>query len=436
MLFAIVFFITYGRKYTIFFKNKQTKNVFCQFLSLIYKKKTNFVPESFTQNDNSHLFMKNFAFISYNHKDVKHAQWLQKKLESYKLPTEIHNEFEDSKYLRPVFRDQTDLNTGILANTLHDQLEQSKFLIVLCSPNSAKSEWVSKEVETFIKWGRLDCIIPLIVDGQPNCYNPDLECFPAYLRQWTKEHPEDELLGVSFAEVGKEKAFIRVVSKMLDVSFDTLWKRHERERRRRIVMICTFTPIFLALIYWLAVPIKLSVTLHDADHQLPIATDNEGYAGVLTVGETDYFITPTLDADGHYRLDTTLNMGLMQGYYRGQSVPVTFRPVMYYDSATIDVPINIGINNHVDIDLTRDDSFAHFAGQVIDFETHQPIAGARFSVDDGKYVSETDADGHFDLYFPMEDQTEYKDVIIECEGYETFDSPEETVDRDVTFQLH
>lgn len=380
--------------------------------------------------------MKNFAFISYNHKDVKHAQWLQKKLESYKLPTEIHNEFEDSKYLRPVFRDQTDLNTGVLANTLRDQLEQSKFLIVLCSPNSAKSEWVSKEVETFIKWGRLDYIIPLIVDGQPNCYNPDLECFPEYLRQWTKEHPEDELLGVSFAEVGKEKAFIRVVSRMLDVSFDTLWKRHERERRRRIATICTLTPIALALIYWLAVPIRLSVTLHDAAHHLPIATDKEGNAGILTVGETDYLITPTRNADGTYSLDTTLNVGLMQGYYRGQCVPVVYRPVDYYDSASIEVPISMGISNHADISLSRDDSFEHLAGQVLDFETHQPVVGAVCSVDGGKYSATTDADGRFDLSFPLEDQTECKDVLIECDGYETFDSPEETVDRDVVYQLH
>ena len=145
---------------------------------------------------------KNFAFISYNHNDVKWAKWLQKNLENYKLPTEIHNEFEDSRFIRPVFRDQTDLNTGVLGNVLRDNLLASKFLIVLCSPNSAKSEWVSKEVQSFIEWGRLDCIIPLIVDGQPNCYNPDLECFPRYLKEYTSQHPETELLGVSIAEVG------------------------------------------------------------------------------------------------------------------------------------------------------------------------------------------------------------------------------------------
>ena len=30
----------------------------------------------------------NFVFISYSHKDVKWAKWLQRKLEWYRLPTE------------------------------------------------------------------------------------------------------------------------------------------------------------------------------------------------------------------------------------------------------------------------------------------------------------------------------------------------------------
>ena len=89
---------------------------------------------------------KRYAFISYNHKDQEMAKWLQAKLESYKLPTEIHNEFENSRYLRPVFRDKTDLNAGILSEELKKHLISSKYLVVVCSPNSAKSKWVSREI--------------------------------------------------------------------------------------------------------------------------------------------------------------------------------------------------------------------------------------------------------------------------------------------------
>lgn len=370
---------------------------------------------------------QNFAFISYNHKDVKHAKWLQTKLEHYKLPAEIHNEIEDSRFIRPVFRDQTDLNTGILANTLRDQLEASRYLIVLCSPNSAKSQWVSNEVKTFIEWGRLDRIIPVIVDGQPNCYNPDLECFPEYLREYTKAHPESELLGISFAEVGKEKAFIRIVSKMLDVSFDTLWKRHERERRQRIIACSLATPVILALLYWLIIPYQITINLHDAQHQLPISTNDEGNVGMVTVAGVDYAVQS---------LDTSFVVSSLPGYYRGRTVDVTFSAAYFYDSLHVEPQLGMGLGSEIDLQLKRDDTFARFAGRVIDGETLQPVAGALFSIDEGRYEATTDADGNFEIVLPMEDQREYKDVVITCDGYKADYWPEETVADNTVFKLY
>jgi len=369
---------------------------------------------------------KNFAFISYNHADVKWAKWLQKNLEGYKLPTEIHNEFEDSKFIRPVFRDQTDLNTGVLGNVLRDNLEASKFLIVLCSPNSAKSEWVSKEVQTFIEWGRLDCIIPLIVDGQPNCYNPDLECFPRYMKEYTQSHPEAELLGVSIAEVGKEKAFIRVVSKMLGVSFDTLWKRHERERRRRIIINTLSVLVGAFMLYWFALPVQLTMTINDAKHQLPYGTTNDGYGGTLIVNGNEYLLT---------KLDTTVELHSVAGFHRLGSIDVSFK-APYYDSITTEYHLGSGLGTVMTLDLKRDDTFRFFGGRVLDFETNQPVANATVSIDGGEFSVVTNEDGEFMIDLPEDRQRETKNVLISCEGYELFDSPEETVDKNLTFMLH
>ena len=88
----------------------------------------------------------NFVFISYSHKDVKWAKWLQRKLEWYRLPTEAHNELSDSRYIRPVFRDRDTLTSGILNDSLRAHLEASRYLVVICSPNSVKSEWVNNEI--------------------------------------------------------------------------------------------------------------------------------------------------------------------------------------------------------------------------------------------------------------------------------------------------
>lgn len=176
---------------------------------------------------------KYFAFISYSHKDEKQAIWLHKKLESYRLPVGMQNNLMHSKFLRPIFRDQDELNTGILKEEINCKLKESKYLIVVCSPNSAQSRWVSSEVDSFIKMGRLEYIVPYIIDGASNSVN-GFDCYPTALREYVKENPDRELLGVNIYEVGREKSVIRVVSRILDVGFDTLWKRHEKARRRRV----------------------------------------------------------------------------------------------------------------------------------------------------------------------------------------------------------
>ena len=236
---------------------------------------------------------RNFVFISYNHKDVKWAQWLQKKLEWYRLPTEIHNEFSDSRYIRPVFRDRDTLTSGVLNDELRNHLEASQFLVVLCSPNSAKSEWVSDEIKAFIEMGRLDKIVPFIVDGNPQDYShADIsqplmgECFPRALREWNTNHPDKNLLGIAVTDDGKtdrQKAFIRLVAHLLGVEFDTLWQRHKRYIRRMIAMLSVLAVVALALVYWFMIPVKVSVTIKDDKSQLP-----EMEHGILNVNGSEY----------------------------------------------------------------------------------------------------------------------------------------------------
>lgn len=172
----------------------------------------------------------NYAFISYKREDEHLAKWLQRKLERYRLPAVIRTETPSApKYIRPVFRDNTDLTGGVLADNLRRELDDSRFLIVICSPAATRSEWVNKEVQTFIDEGKADHIIPFVVDGTPRAANPAEECFPEALRNLSAE---DELLGINVAEVGREKAFIRLVATMLGVKFDSLWQRHKRRIRR------------------------------------------------------------------------------------------------------------------------------------------------------------------------------------------------------------
>lgn len=176
-----------------------------------------------------------FAFISYKREDEKWAKWLQKKLESYSLPTAIRKKKPElPNKIRPVFRDQSELAGGNLKTEIEKGLNGSKYLIVICSPRSAKSPWVSKEVQHFINQGREEYIIPFIIGGTPNATNSEEECFPEGLRQLTGEK---EILGININEMGREAAVIKVIARMFNLRFDSLWQRFEKEKRRRRLTI-------------------------------------------------------------------------------------------------------------------------------------------------------------------------------------------------------
>ena len=174
------------------------------------------------------------AFISYKREDDKWASWLQRKLEHYKMPVVVKRS-DDSlpSYVRPVFKDTTDLSGGLLEKAIDEALIQSRYLIVICSPRAAKSPWVCKEVQHFIDSGREEFIIPFIIEGLPNSSNISTECFPKNLRELTGSR---ELLGININELGRDAAMVKVVARMFRLEFDTLWRRFEKDKRRKLYL--------------------------------------------------------------------------------------------------------------------------------------------------------------------------------------------------------
>jgi len=173
-----------------------------------------------------------YAFISYSSADGKWAKWLQNHLENYRLPTAVRKQSIDiPKRLMPIFRDSTDLSTGVLKDVLRKELEASKFLVVLCSPSSAASSWVNEEVKHFIELGRTERIIPLVIEGEPFSTDPKKEAFPPVLREM-----EQELIGISVAKYGRWDAFLRVVASLLGVRYDQLAMRDKKRTRARKII--------------------------------------------------------------------------------------------------------------------------------------------------------------------------------------------------------
>jgi hypothetical protein len=174
---------------------------------------------------------KYYAFISYKHEDVKWAKWLKNKLESYKLPALLRKEIPHlPKRINPVFRDTDNLGTGILPEILRDELEKSRYLIVICSPQSVQSGWVGLEITEFAKMGRARHIIPFIVEGKPNS-NDERECLHPAIK---KEIPD--MKGININEIGKYKAFIILAATLLGLDFNAIWKPDVWRRRKQKII--------------------------------------------------------------------------------------------------------------------------------------------------------------------------------------------------------
>lgn len=377
---------------------------------------------------------RNYVFISYNHNNLKWAKWLQKKLEWYRLPTEIHNEFSDSRYIRPVFRDRDELTSGVLNDALRRNLEASQHLVVICSPDSAQSEWVSDEVKAFIEMGRVERIVPFIIEGNPQDYsNSDIsqpmigECFPLALRKWNVEHPDKNLLGIAINDDGKtdlQKAFVRLVAHLLGLEFDRLWQRHKRLLHRIIVSLSILAIMLLTLVYWFMIPVKLDVTINGEKHRLP-----EMEQGVLIIDGREYsFMHP----------DTSITIGALPGYYRLKHIPISIRADRFYVEISDLSHIGVGLNQKLEFLMHRDSTFAVFAGYVYDGDHDEygkyPINGAQIRV--GEYETTSDINGYFEIEIPLYKQEETKEITINKQGYRSFNRLDENPGIELQYLLH
>ena len=189
-----------------------------------------------------------YAFISYKREDEKWAKWLQNKLEHYKFPTNLNGRTYLPKNIRPTFRDVTDLTPGLLSEEIDKALRSSEWLIVICSPRSAKSPWVCKEAQRFIDLGRADHIIPFVIEGNPFSKDSSTECYPEALLNLTDER---ELLAANINEMGRNAALIKVIGRMFNLRFDTLWQRFSKEQKNRnlrwFALLLTFLVITVGI---------------------------------------------------------------------------------------------------------------------------------------------------------------------------------------------
>jgi uncharacterized coiled-coil DUF342 family protein len=221
--------------------------------------------------------IKNYAFLSYSpqdnrkpHEDPTAAgrrawgDWLAEALKQFSIPPEFVGQINGRGELVPewiatVFSDASELAAeASLSTELRAELDQSRCLVVICSPHSARSRQVDEVVRYFKQLGRSQQIFPIVVAGEPYASTGNQpgasaadECFVPSLRhpvqpdgtlnltRLASKHifvdarhgvEKREILATDQrqAEADLEMAKIQLIALLIGVGFNGLWWREQK----------------------------------------------------------------------------------------------------------------------------------------------------------------------------------------------------------------
>lgn len=346
---------------------------------------------------------KYFAFISYSSHDYKWGKRIQNKLEHYRMPTTLCSKHGWKRLpMRPVFFAPTDIQPGGLSEELQERLKVSRNLIVVCSPHSAQSEWVGKEIAYFHQLGRTQRIQFFIVDGVPHSGNPKTECFNPIIK--TLGLPE--ILGANIHEriyrlswLNQERAYVQLITKLLGVEFDTIWQRHRRMLIRQVV-----TWIFGVV----AILISLVVVWHSnqpVDIQLSLQEKSIKNKNLPPLH--DAIVTLTLDKDT--KIDTISSFSdkghflYIPHRYIGKDVRITISCPDY-----LPVDTTITLTENIEVNIYRNPAvYGNMQFKLWKTSKESYVGNTTIIIDD--IVAVSDAEGVVRTTVPLAKQKkEYK----------------------------
>jgi tetratricopeptide (TPR) repeat protein len=176
--------------------------------------------------------------------------------------------------LRPVFRDRDELpSTADLSAAVNDALARSEKLIVVCSPDAARSRWVNEEIRAYRRLGRADHILCLIVAGMPGSDDDD-DCFPPALTEVLDGSEAGNEYAAADARPegdGRRNALLKIIAGMLGVGFDDLRQRDHRRRQRRLAAV-TLASLAIAVVT-IVLAVTASIARQEAEFRRTQAED-------------------------------------------------------------------------------------------------------------------------------------------------------------------
>jgi len=163
------------------------------------------------------------AFISFEHcpLDIRIAKELQKSIENFSIPKALR--VEGKKKLGPVFLDWNIIPPmNHLKESICEALEHSQYLIVICTPETPKSQLIEFEIQYFIEKHGRERILPVLAAGTPEESIPKsiMDTEPLFID--LTEGDEKKVL------INLKKEFLRIAVVLLGCRYDDLVQRRRR----------------------------------------------------------------------------------------------------------------------------------------------------------------------------------------------------------------
>lgn len=190
---------------------------------------------------------KYVAFISYKHAELDRrvSKTVHRFLETFRVPRPLRDDGAPSK-LGAVFRDDEELSASpSLPASIEQALAESRWLIVVCTPAAARSNWVNRETDAFIQMHGRERVLTVLAAGEPN------ESFPNSLRNDGSNTVEPLACDLRNARkhFTRRRELLRLVAPILGCDYDELVQRHRRRRIRMVAAaLATASVVLCALL--------------------------------------------------------------------------------------------------------------------------------------------------------------------------------------------
>ena len=324
------------------------------------------------------------AFISYKHAplDNKIAKEIQTGLEHFSIPGKIRKQSGVKRFER-IFRDLEELPiTSDLNDNIAKALNNSDFLIVICSTNTKKSTWVIKEIEEFLKTHTKKQVFTVLADGEPEDVIPDILKYDTVTRKLSDgtEITREEIIEPLSCDYrmpvrhARRVELPRLAASMLGCSYDELMNRRRQYRIKRIAALSGVLAALLFLIIgylsWSVIQIRTNLRnalINEAKYNSAIAENYLDSRDRVHAVQTALTALPSYEGE---RPVTSEALKALTDSLATYSMPGTWR---YMDSWTYDmgeriskIDASVSVSSLAILDINGN-------LRVWDTVTHEPI---------------------------------------------------------------